>query len=417
MQPRRSSRREFLHNIGAGALLMAGAVESARGYQANDTLEIGCIGMGGRCRHLLQSLVKVPGVRLAGACDVWDVHLDQGKALADPQAFATKKFQELLDRKDLDAVLIATPDHWHVPITIAACQAGKHVYVEKPLTHDLSEGEKVVGAVRKSGKVVQIGTQQRSMPHILKARELLKAGRIGQVFKVQMSWNRNAAERFSRVKLGVDPNTVAWKDFLGNAPDQPFDEFKFRNWRWFWDFGGGLLTDLMVHWLDVALWFLDLEMPEKATSLGNFVAAKDTWETPDTIQCLLGYPGNVQMHFEGTFSNARNAAMIEFMGTQGSLYVDRGRYEIHPERGAKGEPEAWILTTNTARGRDFYEQPDGELLHLTDWVDAIRRNREPSAPVEAGVRAAAAAQLGNLAYRQGKVATWPLSPETAKAER
>lgn len=416
MRAKRSSRREFLRDVSLGSLLVAGSVESARGYAANDTLEIGCIGTGGRCQHLLQSLVKVPGVRVAAACDVWDVHLERGKAMADPQAFATKKFQELLDRKDLDAVLIATPDHQHVPITIASCQAGKHVYVEKPLTHDLAEGKLVIDEVRKSGKVVQVGTQQRSMPHFRKARELLKGGRIGQVFKVQMSWNRNAVERFSRTKMGVDPNTVAWKDFLGPLPDQPFDEFKFRNWRWFWDFGGGLLTDLMVHWLDVALWFLDLDMPEKATAIGNYIASKDAWETPDTIQCLLGYPGNVQMHFEGTFSNARNAAMIEFMGTQGTLYLDRGRYEIYPERGGKGEPEAWILSTNPARGRDFYEQPDGELLHLTDWVDAIRRNREPNAPVEAGVRAAAAAQLGNLAYREGRVATWPLPPMGEKAE-
>ena len=136
------------------------------------------------------------------------------------------------------------------------------------------------------------------------------------VFKVRMSWNRNT-DRVRRFPLGVDPKSVDWKTFLGNTREQPFDEYRFRNWRWFWDFGGGLFTDLMVHWVDVAHWVLDLDHshPEAAVSIGQHIAAKDVWETPDTVQTLLTYPGGVQMHFEGTFSNANKVAHIEFLGT------------------------------------------------------------------------------------------------------
>src|SRR5262249_45413831 len=150
--------------------------------------------------------------------------------------------------------------------------------------------------------------------------------------------------------------------FVGHARPQPFDEYRFRNWRWFWDFGGGLFTDLMVHWLDVAHWLLDLDHPLSATSIGSHIAPQGGWETPDTVQTLLGYPHGLQVSFEGTFSNAHRGAMITFMGTDATLYIDRGRYELTPERG-RGQPEELVLGTGR-RGQDFYDKPDGELLHL-----------------------------------------------------
>ncbi|MBX9580071.1 MAG: Gfo/Idh/MocA family oxidoreductase [Gemmataceae bacterium] len=397
-------RREFLA-AGTAALLAATSVESARGFRANDTLRVGIIGPGGRARGLMQSLKKVPNVTITAVCDVWDANLAEGKKLADPQAFATKAHEELLDRKDVDAVLIGTPDHLHVPLTVAACQAGKDVYVEKPLTHDLSEGKAVIDAQNQNKRVVQVGMQQRSMPHLVKAREVLKAGTIGTVHKAKCSWNRNA-DRARRYKDPMDPKTVDWKRFLGAAKDQPFDAYKFRQWRWFWDFGGGIFTDLMVHWIDVVHWFLDLDHPQSAASVGDWYSAKDVWETPDTVQTLLRYPDqDVQVHFEGTFSSNRVGAMAEFNGTEGTLYVDRGRYEVIPDRGKKLAPSSLILGKGE-RGLDFYDQPDGELLHLTNWVEAVRTRGKPSAPASAGVGAASAAHLANLALRSGQVAVW-----------
>src|SRR5712675_3035551 len=185
-------RREFIA-AGTAALLSGAMTESARGFAANDTLRVGLIGCGGRCRHLLKSFPQLPNVKITAVCDVWDANLAEGKKLADPKAFTTKQYEELLARKDVDAVLIGSPDHWHVPLTVAACQAGKDVYVEKPLTHDLSEGKAVIAAQNELKRIVQVGTQQRSMTHIAKAYDLYKAGGIGKVHKVHCTWNRNAA--------------------------------------------------------------------------------------------------------------------------------------------------------------------------------------------------------------------------------
>lgn len=399
-----ADRRRFLEqaSIATAAALTAGFTATAHGYAANETIRVACLGTGGRCQRLMQSLAQIQGVRIVGVCDVWEQHRGAAVKLADAKAVVTHEFRELLDRKDVDAVLIGSPDHWHVPMTIAACQAGKDVYVEKPLTHDPSEGESVIAAQNDNRRVVQVGMQQRSMPHIQKAREILKSGELGKIHKVHLTWNRNTPRGQQR-KLGIDAATVDWKRFLGNAKEQPFDEYRFRNWRWFWDFGGGIFTDLMVHWIDVAHWLLDLGYPTTAVSIGDHLMAKDLWETPDTVQTLLQYPGGVQAYFEGTFVNARNAAMIEFMGDHATLYIDRGRYEIHPERNKKIEASQWVLGDGP-RGADFYANPDGELLHVSNWIESIRSRETPRAPAEAGVLAAASAHLANRALRTGETA-------------
>ena len=394
------ARRSFLKSsVAAG--LTASAL-SAQG--ANERLNIGLIGTGGRCRKLMESLAKIPNTRMIALCDVYEPNLDLARKLADPKATAHRDFRAILSNKDIHAVLIGTPDHWHTPMTIEAMAAGKDVYVEKPLTHKMSEGKLILDAAARSKRIVQVGTQQRSMTHIQRAYELVKEGRLGRVHKVHLTWNRNS-DRVRRGPQNVDPKKLDWNAFLGNAPKQEFDEYRFRNWRWFWDFGNGILTDLMVHWIDVAHWFLDLHHPIKAVTIGDHYTSRGVWQTPDTIQTLLVYPNDLQVYFEGTFCNAHRGAMITFMGTEATLYIDRGRFELVPEPRSKGKPEEMILGTGP-RGRDFYDRPDGELLHLTDWVNAIRANRQPSAPISAGVGAAAAAHLGNQAYRGNGVAVW-----------
>jgi predicted dehydrogenase len=399
-------RRELLQAAGA---LIAGYTATSRGYAANETIQVGCLGTGGRCRRLMQSLQELSGVRITAVCDVWDAHLEEGRKLADRAAFATKDYRAVLDRRDVDAVLIGTPDHWHVPMTIDACAAGKDVYVEKPLTHELAEGPRVIEAVRRHGRIVQVGLQQRSMPHLQEALQLVRSGQLGTIHKVHLSWNRNTP-RASAALPAIDPQTVDWKRFLGSAPDQPFHPYRFRNWRWFWDFGGGIFTDLMVHWIDVVHWFLGLDHPAMAVSIGDHFQSQGLWETPDTVQTLLRYPDQkLQAYFEGTFVNARNAAMCEFMGSEATLYVDRGRYELHPERRSRLMPRERVLGDGP-RGADFYREPDGERLHLANWLECIRTRQTPSCPVEEGVRSAAAAHLANRALRGGGVAHWEGAP-------
>ena len=352
-------------------------------------------------------LAQIPNTRIAAVCDVWDTNLKAGAKLADAKAILEDTdFRRLLDRSDIDAVVIGAPDHWHVPMTIAACEAGKDVYVEKPLTHDLSEGKAVISAQNKHGRIVQVGTQQRSMPHLLEAREVLQSGVLGKVHKIHLSWNRNTP-RWQRTKYGIDPASVRWKQFLGNAPEQQFDEYRMRNWRWFWDFGGGIFTDLMVHWIDTAYWMLDMDNPATAMSIGDHFASKGLWETPDTVQTLLRYPDKqLQAYFEGTFVNHQNRSSLTFLGTEANLYCDRGRYEVRPERGSTVKARQRIEGKRDILGLDFYDEVDGALYHLREWVDCVRTRKRPSCPAEDGVRSAAAAHLANLSYRQGAVARW-----------
>jgi predicted dehydrogenase len=402
------NRRYFFASLAAG-------VQSARyAYPANDTIRVGCIGTGGRAQALMRNFEVVKGLRIGAVCDVWTGNLERGKQIAGPSVFGTKDYRAVLDRKDIDAVLIGAPDHQHAPLTIAACEAGKDVYVEKPLTHDVSEGQAVIEAQNRHKRIVQVGTQQRSMPQYQKAYEIIRSGQIGKVHKVHLTWNRNQP-RWERTNYNIDPKLVDWKAFLGPARDQPFDEYKFRQWRWFWDFGGGIFTDLMVHQIDIVHWILDLAHPDEAMSIGDHFATKGLWETPDTVQTLLKYPGSgLQAYFEGTFVNARNAAMVEFMGSEATLYVDRGRYELHPEArrsfGQQPEPAklaySEMILGEGPRGADFYKEPNGEALHLANWVEAIRSRKKPVAPAEAGVSSAAAAHLANKALRAGQVARW-----------
>ena len=401
-------RRRFLGtSLGAVAALAAGR-ETARGFHQNETLNVACLGTGGRCQWLMRRLAKVPGVRLAAVCDIWDVRLDQAAKLADEKAIRETDYRKLLDRGDIDAVLIASPDHWHVPMTVDACSAGKDVYVEKPLTHTIEEGPKVIEAQNSKQRIVQVGTQQRSMPHLAEAREILRSGDLGQIHKIHLTWNRNTDR--GRTDFRLDPSAIRWKQFLGSAPDQPFDAYRYLNWRWFWDFGGGIFTDLMVHWIDTAYWMLDMHDPASAASIGDHFQMAGIWETPDTVQTLLRYPDDkLQAYFEGTFVNHRNRAMIEFMGTKATLYCDRGRYEVIPERNKGVEPRERIDGKSGVRGADFFDEVDGAMHHLANWVECVRSRQKPACPAEEGVRSANAAHLANQSLRSSQIARWESS--------
>ena len=407
----RLSRRTALTGPLAAGLFAAALPAAARaGRLANDTLEVGVLGSGGRARHLMQRLRTLPGVRIAAVCDVWDDARAAGRTLADPRAAAFADHRRMFEEANLDAVLVGAPDHQHVPLTVAAVEHGCDVYVEKPLTHAPAEAAVLRAALAGKDRVVQVGTQQRSVPHLAEARDLLRTGVLGRVFKVRMSWNRNQPGRGHGVP-GVDPQSVDWPAFLGDAPDQPFDPYRMRHWRWFWDFGGGIFTDLMVHWLDTARWFLDLPAPTAAVSVGDHFVDAGRWETPDTVQTLVTFPsagtnpmpegGNaagVQLHFEGTFANHTGRAMCEFQGEHATLYVDRGRYELIPQHRSGVEPRTKIVGQGL-RGLDFYQEVDGAKFHLENWIDCVRTRATPTCPAEEGIASADVAHLANAALR------------------
>ncbi len=407
--PEMLSRRELCEKWGVAGTLAAGWSATAAGYPANETLRVAGIGIGGRGRHLLNTLRKVPGVKIVAVADVWDQSLAEAKKIAELDAFLTRDYRRVLDRPDVDAVLIAAPDHWHAPLCHAAFAAGKDVYCEKPLTHTRAEGAALLAAHAHAKRIVQVGTQQRSMPHLQEARAMVQAGKLGTVVKADLSWNRNAGR--GAATHNIDPASLDWKAFLGTAPEQDFNAYRFREWRWFWDFGGGLFTDLMVHWIDVVHWCVGVEAPTKAVSIGNHVHAGGKWQTPDTVQTLLQYPRGdapaLQAHYDGTFSNAHRAAMCTLMGTEATLYLDRGRYEFTPEHFKPGSATVIPGKEKLRRGSDFYAEPDGELLHLSNWVACVRSRQQPNAPLAGGVASADAAHLANEALRGSGAALRP----------
>src|SRR5882724_2687107 len=222
------NRRVFLQTTAVSAAVSSTSLSaSAQPVGANERINVGLIGTGGRCRHLIPSLARVPNVRITALCDVYEPNIDLTvrTGVVQPQPFTTRDYRELLARNDIHAVLIASPDHWHTPMTIDAMAAGKDVYVEKPLTHNLAEGRAILEAAARHRKVVQVGTQQRSMTHIIRAKELIQAGRIGSVHKVHMTWNRNS-DRVRRGPQNVDETKLDWARFLGNAPRQAFDDYR-----------------------------------------------------------------------------------------------------------------------------------------------------------------------------------------------
>lgn len=396
------TRREFIEKVcvGAAGAVTAGYSATAGGYPANETIRVGVIGCGGRAfNNLVPKTLALPGTKLVAACDVYTGHRERMVKLATDagdKIDTTRRHEDIIDRKDVDAVIVATPDHWHVPISVAACESGKDVYCEKPLTHKLNEGERIIAAQNDNKRVLQVGMQQRSFPQFKRAKEIIRSGRLGNIHKVHMTWNRNDVP-FRKPNRNITPKEFDWKRFLGNAKERPFDPYPaIQAWRWYWDFGAGILGDLMVHWLDAVNWALDLPMPSRAVSSGDNFATKGVWETPDTIQTILEYPEQrMQAHFEGTFVNQHTKAGVTFMGTDATLYVDRGRYEFTPEPRRDAKPEAVILGTEI-KGADF--DLDGTSLHIANWLECMRTREKPIAPAEAGVLSAAGAQFGNQAF-------------------
>ncbi len=414
--PESMTRRDAMKllGIGASSITLGGYQASAQGYSKNETINIGLIGCGGRMRSLHRGLKPIPGVNIVSVCDVYDDFLNSIHVLVggrDREVQKTGYYEEVLGRKDIDAVIVATTDHWHVPITIDAVEARKDVYVEKPVTHKLEEGPILIEAVRRSGRKVQVGAQQRTMPHLKVLKQKLDSGEIdpGKVTRIHMQWCRNLGPWQGDPQYKITENQVNWGRFLGNAPDQPFNALRMRNWRWIWDFGNGPLGDLMVHWLDATNWLLNLPQISQAIMSGGKYHRKGSMETPDITNCVMEIPElDMQLDYTNSFNNNYMKACTVIMGTDASIYYDRGRYEVLPQgrgRDPVPAPSEVGIGSKGSRGADFFYDYNGETLHISDWLTAIREDRDPVDNVEAGVQAAAAAHYGNISYREKRFVT------------
>jgi predicted dehydrogenase len=379
------TRRTFLVASGLTALA------STRALGANDTIRLGLIGAGERGRYLLDAADKAGPFQIAAVSDVYGPNRDLVKDRSKGLATAHVDYREVLD-KDLDGVIIATPDHWHVPIAVAALQAGKDVYLEKPVTHTIEEGAVLTRAVRSSKRMLQCGMQQRSWPHFRDAVDLIQGGSLGRVVQVRTYWWQNYLRDWPTKP--VDQQALDWKQWLGSAPDQPYTEEKFFHWRWFWNFGGGAMTDLFTHWIDIAHWAMKVDQPRLAQILADkYVFEK--WDCPDTIQAALRYPG-FDVLYEGTLSSSIDDGGLEFRGAEATLKLNRGGFTVHREDVHWDQNP--VLTA-----RSFH---DGTIDHLSNFFDCIKSRKEPNAPVETGVAAARAGQIANLAYSRGGQIAW-----------
>lgn len=427
-------RRDFLKTsiaaagaIGAAAgadeVLGAPAIDSVKSpvLGANDQVRVGLIGCGGQGNWDSGDFARLPDVKIVALCDVYEgsiqkTMLNPGLKLDPAKTPTYKDFRKLLEDKNIDAVIIATPDHWHAMPMIQACQAGKDVYVEKPLALTIEEGRMMVDAARKYKRVVQVGTQQRSARHFQKAVEIVRSGKLGKISRVH-TWNYD--DEFpngignppdSEVPAGLD-----WDFYLGPAPKAPFNKNRFlENFRWFWDYSGGKITDWGTHLIDIVHWAMNVDAPLAVSASGGKYILQDNRETPDTLLATFDYPGFV-MTYENRTTNSRPMDArwgygILFYGTDATMFVDRGGFEIFPEMDGRKRDD--IFTARTTAARMSVQRGDpSHLDHVRNFVECMKSRQMPISDVEIGHRSTAAPHLGNIALRTGRKIKWDSAKE------
>jgi predicted dehydrogenase len=376
-------RRDMIR-AGAAAALTAASYSRVMG--ANDRINLGLVGAGGRGTGVMGTFQKFPQVRVTAVCDVYGARVRRAQGRAEGAA-GFGDHRKLLEVKELDAVLIGTPDHWHTQISIDAMRAGKDVYVEKPLTLRIDEGPAIVKAARETGRICQVGMQQRSGAHYMRARdEYVKAGRLGKITLARTWWHGNGAHLI-RVppELRTKPADLDWPRYLGPVKWRDWDPPQFFNFRAYLDFGGGQITDLFTHWIDVVHMLVEQEVPVSAVSAGGVYHYKDGRTAPDTITTLLEYPGEWTATFEATLAPGLTGAGVELCGTNGRLNIGRGGFTFTPA-GKGAQPES------VKADRDL------TVAHVENFLDCMKSRKLPYGDVVIGHRSAQASHLGNIAY-------------------
>ncbi len=415
-----TSRRHFLQNttqLAAGAGLTAlvpnelAASVQPRSVSAADTVNVALIGVNSMGWADLTSMLKHPGVRCVALCDVDQNVLTKRAAdlekltptPAGPKATLYSDFRKLLDNKDVDAVIVGTPDHWHCLPTVAACQAGKDVYVEKPLANSIEECDLMVAAARKHGRIVQVGQWQRSGTHWKAALDYVRSGQIGLIRSVKTWAFMPYGKMFPIVTDEPVPAGVDYDMWLGPAPRRAFNRNRFHgSFRYFWDYAGGLMTDWGAHMIDVALWGMQVTTPKSVVAMGGRYGFPDhAGETPDTMQALYDF-GHFSLLWEQSLGTARGPYDREhgvaFIGNLGTVVIDRGKWEVLPEVEA-GKYLTPALPPQRGDGKDLDR-------HTLNFIECVRSRQQPNCPAEVGRNVAVNAQLGNMAYRLGQKVFW-----------
>jgi len=404
-----SDRRRFIRrsSLVAGTAALSSAFplyfSSAQSLVApSDQVNVGLVGCNNRGFHVLQNHLKVSGVNCVAMCDI-DRNVLEKRAQDLETKFGQKPslyedFRDLLEQKDVDAVIVGTPDHWHCLPMIYACEMGKDVYVEKPLANSIEECNLMVKATRKYKRIVQVGQQQRSSEVWNQVMDFLSSGKLGKVQKVDIWGNFNYGLGPMKQPDGQAPKGVNYDLFLGPARSRPFNPARFHGtWRFFWDYGGGLVTDWGVHLLDMALWAKDLRQPpDRVVAQGYQYDLPDrSRETHDVMTALFSY-GDYLIQWEHNAGKQvgpydRNYG-VAFIGDNGTLVADRAKWEVYPEwDGTKKENK--MEKVGPVKGQHGHER------HPANFIESIRNNKEPNCPIEVGRAVAVAAHMANIALR------------------
>jgi predicted dehydrogenase len=424
-------RRTFLQSMAAGAgaalpALSGAALSAAAGPQSatgGKHFRVGFIGMGRQGRSDMHAAMRGGNVDVVAICDVYEPNLKLAQEMA-PQARVYRDFRELLAAKDIDAVCIATPDHWHAYMAVEACKAGKDVYVEKPISVTVHEGRMMVEAARKYNRVVQVGTMQRSGDHFQKVVQMIQDGKIGKVTFVR-TWNysNQYPDGIGNPPDSAPPSDLDWDMWLGPAPERAFnknrfgvDPHAFSHFRWFWDYAGGMMTDWGVHLLDIVLWAMQVDGPRVISTLGGKFAIQDDRETPDVIEASYEFPGFICV-YENRIVNGQSMFGedygITFHGTKGTLFVDRSRWEILPEmtqpEGSRDEI-AQIPAEKGTAGNNSLE------AHWVNFVECMRTREKPISDIEIGHHSTATCLLANVSLRSRQRVDWDPKTETTPSK-
>jgi myo-inositol 2-dehydrogenase / D-chiro-inositol 1-dehydrogenase len=404
----RLSRRDFTKT--AVALGASTAFSSLRVAGANDRVNVGLIGSGDRGMQLWRVYLKQPDVNPVAVSDVYDPYAAAGVKEAGGKVKSFQDLRKLLELKEIDAVIIATPDHWHALATIMACQAGKDVYVEKPLSLMIREGRLMVEAARQHQRVVQTGSQQRSGPHYRQAVKLIREGVIGPVHKITVGYTRNVMPGFTPLEIlpKEQPKELNWDMWLGPAPFVPYHPFRCHyHFRWFWDYSGGQMTNWGAHNLDIARWALDAKGPSAVAAFGGRYEIKDGGETPDVQEVIYNFPGCI-VTWSGREVNRQRDEYLVFHGTKGTMSIMRDGFSVAPEVWkARRRNETPAMKPLEMKG-DPRAMDD---LHIRNFLDCIKSRERPAADVEEGHLSATLCHLGNIATRLGRSLKWDTEKE------
>jgi predicted dehydrogenase len=396
-----NTRRAFLKKtaIASAAFLAPKLASGALG--ANDRVRVAMIGAGSRGQDLLKQIAAVPGTQVVAIADVYTRRFDEAKQIV-PGIQTFGDYRRVLDMKDIDGVIVATPLHIHARHFVDTVAAGKDLYAEKTMTWSIPEAEKCLEAARKSDRVIQIGLQHQTGGPFADAKKWMSDGIVGKVTQVDSWMGRNTphgqGQWVRQPAADCTAQNVGWTAFLNGRPDKGFDAYRFMNWRLFWMFSGGNVTENMIHQMAWIMTLLDLPLPTAAYMSGGVFSEKDGREVPDTIAVTLDFPDDVVVTWQSTFSNRRYGLGQRILGRDGTIEYIAGANDM-----VSGESEEQIRyypeKVNRTDGAAITGQSPTPS-HMANWVDCMRSRKTPNAPVELGYRTAVVAHMANLSYRQ-----------------